>query len=131
MQPEQAIQRTILELLRWRGIFCWKNNTAGIYVRARNTYIPSHAPGVADILGILDSRFGRSGAFLAVEVKSPKGKLSPHQEAFLKEINDRGGLAIVARSVEDVEKALNDFVRGASKPNNPSGAGSGALRRAA
>jgi hypothetical protein len=110
MQIEQSIQAAILAYLRMRGIFCWKNNTAGIYVKARNTYIPSHAPGVADILGILDSRFGRSGVFLAVEVKSPKGRLSPHQEAFLKEIKDRGGLAIVARSVEEVQEALNGFV---------------------
>ena len=104
MQVEQSIQRAILDYLRFRGIFCWKNNTAGIYVKARNTYIPSHAPGIADILGILDSRFGRSGRFLAIVVKAPKGKVSPHQEAFLKEINDRGGLAFIARSVEDVEQ---------------------------
>src|SRR5258706_13576807 len=104
MQVEQSIQRAILELLRWRNIFCWKNNTAGIYVRARNTYIPRHAPGVSDILGIL-----KDGRFLAIEVKALKGKLSLHQELFLEEINSRGGLAIVARSVEDVEKALNGY----------------------
>lgn len=111
MQIEQSIQAGILAYLRMRVVFCWKNNTAGIYVKTRNTYIPSHAPGVADILGILDSRFGCSGVFLAVEVKSPKGRLSLHQEAFLKEIKDRGGLAIVARSVEDVQEALNGFTR--------------------
>jgi len=127
MQPEQAAQSAILDYLRWRGIFCWKNTTAGIFVKSRNTYIPSHAPGVADILGILDARFGRQGVFLAIEVKSPKGRASPHQEAFLKEINDRGGLAIVARSVEDVEKALNEFRTG----NQGSIGGSGELRRAA
>src|SRR5882757_7430256 len=106
MQIEQSIQRTILDFLRWKGIFCWKNSTAGIYVKARNTYIPSHAPGVADILGILDSRFGQSGRFLAIEVKALKGKVSPHQETFLKEINERGGLAFVARSLEEVEAKL-------------------------
>jgi VRR-NUC domain len=128
MQLEQGIQAAILAYLRMRGIYCWKNNTAGIYVRARNTYIPSHAPGVADILGILDSRFGRPGVWIVVEVKSAKGRLSPHQEAFLKEINDRGGLAIVARSVEDVEKALNDFI---GRQTGSSGAGGNGLRRAA
>ncbi len=97
MQIEQGIQRAVLSYLRYRGIFCWKNNTAGIVVKARNTYIPSHAPGVADILGIL-----KDGRFLAIEVKSPTGKVSPHQQQFLDEINARGGVAFVARSAEEV-----------------------------
>jgi hypothetical protein len=66
-------------------------------VKARNTYIPSHAPGVADILGIL-----KDGRFLAIEVKSPTGKVPPHQQLFLDEISGRGGVAFVARSVEEV-----------------------------
>lgn len=103
MQVEQGIQRTILEYLRWRGIFCWKNNTAGIYVKARNTYIPSHAPGVSDILGVLPG-----GRFLAIEVKAPKGRVSPHQQQFIDSIIQRGGLAFVAHSVQEVEKGLNE-----------------------
>jgi penicillin-binding protein-related factor A (putative recombinase) len=99
MGPEQTIQRAILEYLNWKHIYCWKNNTAGIYVKARNTYIPSHAPGVSDILGVLPG-----GRFLAVEVKSPAGRVSPHQQEFMDRINDAGGLAFVARSIEDVQK---------------------------
>jgi hypothetical protein len=105
MQPEQAIQRAILELLRWRGIFCWKNNNSGIYVKARNTYIPSHAVGVSDILGVLPD-----GRILCVEVKTATGRLSEPQKLFLDSINERGGLAFVARSIEDVEKALHDYI---------------------
>lgn len=105
MQTEQSIQRAILDYLRYRGIFCWKNNTAGIYVKARNTYIPSHAPGVSDILGILPG-----GRFLAIEVKAPKGRVSPAQEQFLQTINERGGLAFVARSIDDVEEELKPFL---------------------
>ena len=99
---EQQIQKQILDYLRYRGIFCWKNNTAGIFVRSRNTFIPSHAPGVADILGIL-----KDGRFLAIEVKAAKGKVAPHQQAFLDEIAARGGVAFVARSIEDVQQKLN------------------------
>jgi hypothetical protein len=100
--PEQTIQRAILEYLNWKHIFCWKNNTAGIYVKARNTYIPSHAPGVADILGVLPG-----GRFLAIEVKSPTGRVSPHQQQFIDRINENGGVAFVARSVEEVEQQLH------------------------
>ncbi len=82
-------------------ILCWKNNTAGIYVKARNTYIPSHAPGVSDILAVLPG-----GRFLAVEVKAPKGKVSPLQQQFIDAVNQAGGLAFVARSVEEVIRIL-------------------------
>jgi hypothetical protein len=101
MQVEQGIQKQILEYLRWRHIVCWKNNTAGIYVKARNTYIPSHAPGVSDILGVLPG-----GRFLGIEVKAPKGRVSPHQQQFIDTINQAGGLAFVAYSVDDVEQKL-------------------------
>ena len=104
MKPEQAIQRQILDLLRWRHILCWKNNTAGIYVRKRDTYIPSGAPGVSDILGVLRDR-----RCLAIEVKAPKGRVSPHQQVFIDEINNRGGLAFVAHSVEEVQEKLNGY----------------------
>jgi hypothetical protein len=91
MGPEQAIQKAILDLLRWRRVFCWKNNTAGIYVRSRDTYIPSGATGVSDILGVLPS-----GRFLAIEVKAAKGRVSPHQQQFIDNVNASGGLAFVA-----------------------------------
>jgi len=84
-----------------RGIFCWKNNTAGIFIKARNAYIPSHAPGVSDILGILkDSRL------LAIEAKAPEGRASPHQQQFIEEIGARGGVAFVAGGAEGVERQL-------------------------
>jgi hypothetical protein len=101
VQVEQGIQAAILAYLRMRHILCWKNNTAGIYVRARNTYIPSHAPGVSDILGVLPG-----GRALAIEVKAPKGKVSPHQQQFIDAVNQAGGLAFVARSVEEVQIQL-------------------------
>jgi penicillin-binding protein-related factor A (putative recombinase) len=106
MQIEQGIQAAILALLRAYRIFCWKNNTAGIYVQSRNTYIPSHAPGVADILGVLPG-----GRFLAVEVKSPKGRVSPHQQQFIDSINQAGGMAFVAHSIDEVQEHLHDYLR--------------------
>jgi hypothetical protein len=122
VQLEQSIQSAILALLRAYGIFCWKNNTAGIYVKARNTYIPSHAPGVADILGVL-----KDGRFLAVEVKSEKGRVSPHQQQFINMINQNGGLAFVAHSVEEVQEQLHEYLR----PNRRNSSGSDGQRRAA
>jgi hypothetical protein len=102
VKPEQAIQRQILEYLNWKHIFAWKVTTTGIYVKARNTWIPNQAPGVSDILGVLPG-----GRLLAIEVKAPKGKVSFNQQQFIDRVNENGGLAFVAYSIEEVEAHLN------------------------
>lgn len=67
--------------------------------------------GVSDVLGIY------KGKFLAIEIKAPKetlldgtkkqaGRLSMDQKNFLKEVEEQGGIAIVARSIDDIEQAL-------------------------
>jgi hypothetical protein len=53
-------------------------------------------------LGVL-----KGGRILAIEVKAPKGKVSPRQQQFLDTINEAGGLAFVAHSIEEVEQQLN------------------------
>lgn len=65
---------------------------------------PMSKAGVADILGILPD-----GRLLAIEVKTLSGKLSSNQEAFLLAIRIRNGVAIVARSVEDVEAGIREW----------------------
>jgi hypothetical protein len=43
---------------------------------------------------------------VGIEVKAPKGKPNPDQQAFIDRINFEGGIAFVARSVEDVFRGL-------------------------
>jgi hypothetical protein len=52
-----------------------------------------------------DSRDGWSagGVFTSIEVKTRTGKLRPEQEQWLKVVRAAGGIAGVARSVEDAE----------------------------
>jgi hypothetical protein len=104
-QPEKLIENQILTYLFKRGIFAWKNQSVGIYDPVKRIYRknnnPFHIKGVSDILGILPG-----GRILAIEVKTEKGRVSPEQQFFIQKINDRGGLAFVARSIYDVEKEL-------------------------
>lgn len=58
-------------------------------------------PGCPDVLGML-----RGGALLAVECKRPSGETTPTQAAFLECVRANGGVAVVARSVDDVLEAL-------------------------
>lgn len=99
---EQHIQRAILELLRWRGIPCYKHQNAGIR-KPDGSYIPTHTRGVSDIIGCLPP----SGRMLCIEVKRPGGKPTLEQQNFLDTINRAGGLAFVAHSVEEVEEKLH------------------------
>ena len=123
MQLEQSIQRAILDYLRWRGIPCYKHQNAGIR-KPDGSYIPTHTRGVSDIIGCLP----KTGRFLAIEVKRPGGKPTPEQQQFIDTINGAGGLAFVARSIEDVEEALNGYFGS----NNKGSAGrAGSFRHAA
>lgn len=55
--------------------------------------------GGADLVGVLTVQ--GVGVFLAVEVKTPTGRLSPDQKLFGELVQRCGGVFIVARSVDD------------------------------
>lgn len=49
------------------------------------------------------------GRFIAVEVKTGRGTVSLEQQAELNAIREAGGIAIVARSLEDVLQGLREI----------------------
>jgi len=62
--------------------------------------LPLHAGlavGSSDLIGLTDK-----GRFLAVETKTPKGRITEGQESFIDMVNRMGGIGIVARSVDDL-----------------------------
>lgn len=111
---EKQIENMILNWLEWKGIYAWKTKTTGTYSVKRGCFISGsrlYRKGVADVVGLLPDKSGcPSGRLLAIEVKTQKGILQENQKTFLKEIESRGGLAFVARSIEDVEEALKDYL---------------------
>jgi hypothetical protein len=60
----------------------------------------SSTPGISDVLGF----HKRTGIVIACEIKVGKDKLSPEQEAFLKAINEAGGIGRVVRNTNDIEE---------------------------
>jgi Holliday junction resolvase len=86
---EKVITQGIRGLLKSLNIFHWKEH-GGL----------GSAPGVPDIVGCYQGRM------LAIEVKTDRGRVSEHQQWFIDNINAAGGLAFVARSVDDVIVAL-------------------------
>tara|TARA_R110002051_G_scaffold178040_1_gene247849 strand:+ start:7308 stop:7646 length:339 start_codon:yes stop_codon:yes gene_type:complete len=105
---EADVQRQILVWLEYQRKdvpMFWRNNTGAIRLDKR--FIRFGAVGSSDILGVMSD-----GRFLAIEVKSAKGKLTKHQKVFLDGIRDAGGVAFVARSIEDVAMGLKLHGRG-------------------
>lgn len=114
MQREKVLENKILEYLSLKGIWAFKIKTMGTFDPRTGTFRRHskwYKRGVSDILGIYN------GKFLAIEVKAPKetsmdgtkkqaGQLSSHQKSFLKEVEEQGGIGIVARSIDDLEQAL-------------------------
>lgn len=101
---EKRIEMQILNMLKMCGIFCFKIDRVGTYDANKKVFRSNNNPhklkGVSDILGIIEGRF------LAIEVKSPVGRLSQDQKVFLRRTLDEGGLGFVARSTEQVAEEL-------------------------
>ena len=106
---EGSIQWEILKMLRKHpkvGLV-WRQNsmTAKFSNRDGTTRFvkANSAKGMSDIMGTL-----KDGRALAIEVKKPGESVEPHQQAFLDKINASGGVAFVARSVDDANDKLRE-----------------------
>lgn len=99
---EHDIQSTILAYLEIQGHYVWRQNTGVMKIEGpRGTRMfRAGFKGISDIIGIHKD----NGRFIAVEVKKRGNKPSIHQTAFLNEIKRRGGYAIIAYDIEDVQK---------------------------
>jgi len=100
---EKDIKEAILSFLHSKKIFCWPNDSTGIYDPVRKVFRKKQSKfwikGVPDILGVLPC-----GSFLGIEVKRPQvGKMSPDQERFRNRVVENNGYCIVAHSVKEVE----------------------------
>ena len=71
------------------------------------------ARGSADLIGwrtvvVTPDMVGRRIAvFTSIEVKTPTGRIRPDQQAWLNTVRAAGGIAGIARSVQDSEDLLN------------------------
>jgi hypothetical protein len=107
---EAAIQQDIrLALGQCPGIKTFRNNVGAIKDRNNRLIRYGLATGSADLIGwqsvvITEAMVGqRFARFLSVEVKTPTGRLSPEQETWRQAVQKAGGIAVVARSVDDIK----------------------------
>lgn len=97
---ETDIQRQIIRWLYKAGIFCWRNNSMGVFDPKLKIYRKPNGEGyingVSDILGVV------KGKMLAIEVKKPGGRISTEQKEFIERLSSDGHVAFVAYSLDDV-----------------------------
>jgi hypothetical protein len=74
----------------------WRNNV-GTGRDPSGRVIRFGVPGSADVFGIL----APSGRFLALEIKSAKGRLRPEQAGWGEMVRRQGGIYEVVRSIEE------------------------------
>jgi len=97
---ERAIQNAILRAFGTRrNLRLWRANV--LAARMGDRFVRAGVPGQADLTGILPD-----GRRLEIEAKSDRGRQTEDQRNFQRMIERFGGVYVLARSVEDVERAL-------------------------
>lgn len=112
MPSEQRIQQQI-RLQCSRGPVRLYRNNCGVLRDQRGVPVRyGLQPGSGDLIGwrtvtITPEMVGQQVAvFCSIEVKSSTGRLRPEQRQWMEAVQAAGGIAGVARSVEDAEQLL-------------------------
>jgi hypothetical protein len=119
LNPETHLLQLIrLALAEIPGVILWRNSI-GYDTRAHCDYGIQN-PGGSDLIGFVTERAvliefndipSDAARFLAIEVKTDTGVVSPEQRDFIALVRRHGGIAGVARSVADAKDIVNGYIR--------------------
>ena len=92
----------------------WRNNSGSLPDPRTGRYVQFGvgSPGGSDLIGyrrvrVTPEMVGQEIAvFAAIEVKTPRGRATSQQEAFIGHIRNAGGIAGIARSVDEAKTIL-------------------------
>lgn len=92
----------------------WRNNSGSLPDPRTGRYVQFGVgnPGGSDLIGyrrvtVTDEMVGQDVAlFAAVEVKTARGRVRPEQQRFVDHIRNAGGVAGIARSVDEAKGIL-------------------------
>ena len=112
MSEQQTQQQILLELTRG-PVRLWRNNTGMLLDRQGRPVKFGLCKGSSDLIGLRSVTIGPEhvgqtlAVFVAVEVKSAKGRTTAEQGAFIEQVTAMGGLAGVARTVGEAAAILD------------------------
>lgn len=104
---EHDIQKQILDWLKVKGIFHFRNNSGAMMsnYKGKARFMRFGALGSPDIFAFINGRtFG-------IEVKGATGKLSDYQCVFGRNLQSAGGVYIVAYCLEHVTEILEAEIK--------------------
>lgn len=101
-QTESKTKKAILEYLHLNNIFAIPIIQVGIPIGKTNKRIPLQMKGIADIYMFYNHRA------VWIEVKSERGRQTEYQKEFQKEVKGSGQKYIIARSIDDIIKYLDE-----------------------
>lgn len=83
------------------------------WLKSKNIYYFKYFGNAYSTAGILDLTLCVNGLFVAVELKSEKGKVSELQKINIQKIQDSGGIAIVLRlsGFEEFKKRIEVLLK--------------------
>lgn len=101
MSETDLVKAILLEFGSRPDLRLWRQNCGAVPMKG-GRFVRFGIPGMSDIMGVL----APSGQFVCIECKTATGRLTQAQKSWLAMVTKFGGLAIVARSVEDVRICL-------------------------
>jgi len=107
---ETLIQRTILDGFNQMGILALRYRNLRLKRRPEPFTV-----GIPDILALVLPRKAKYGVLMFVEVKNEDGKQSPEQKIWQTRIESSGGIYVLARDWDTVEKAICNVLYGTFK----------------
>jgi hypothetical protein len=116
---EHEIQQRIRLACGRGAVRLWRNNTGALVDQQGRFLRFGLCKGSSDLIGlrsvvVTPEMVGqRIAQFVALEIKAPQGVVSPEQQAFLRLVQELGGVASVCRSIEQAQAVLD---LGAERP---------------
>lgn len=104
MTTESLIQNKIRVALSKAGHTVFRINVGKVKMQNGRWFETGAPKGFSDLFG-----FRPDGRIFFIEVKNETGKLRPEQKTFIENMQSRGALAGVARSVEDAMRIVEEI----------------------
>lgn len=110
MTNSNNLNNAVIEYFKTIGGMAWRNNTgafSGQYTDTRGVtrqrFVRYGQKGSGDVLALY------RGVFFSIETKSAHDRVRESQSEWMDEVRRHGGVAIVARSIDDVISAVNEL----------------------
>lgn len=96
-----ALERSVLDLLRWNRIFCYRQNT-GAFQRGERVYWFG-TKGAPDVIAVI------GGIYIGIECKTGKSVQTKDQRAFQEALQKAGGIYLLVRSIDELQQWLIEY----------------------